>query len=691
MVALLFVLGGAAGLVLLGLTGMHQALRSAEDSARIDAERSALATARGIRTALADPNLLDHFDPAHRFSWEGGGPIVPEAVAWVVRPPSENPERDTPRALADRLREASQAEFVDGDPDAAAVVYDRVLDDPLLPPRQRPRVRVAAAWCAHRAGDATRRDAFLDRLVAPFEHPLDARDADAAQGDRKANRSNDGSRDASPDSETLPLDRATAAGAILLAAAADRPYPTVATARFRSFPPAEARTVLDRLHELEAARAGVRLTALESAFDETVRRRHTLRIAIDHRTEILRASAPLHVTNRGDLVLYHPASESAPDADPYESRMSASGRGAVVPLAEAIAAIRRASKIGDRATPPIAAAAAIPWSCDVVYGDTFPDGAVPVLAGVGVVPNHASPAIEPWMPVAIFVLLGATLAFGLVLSIRAIREERAAIAVRDEFLSAVTHELKTPLASIQLLGEMLHDGRDIDDVARDRYHRRLAAETGRLRMILDNVLDLGRAERHESAYELQTVDLRDVVDDTLRVFEPLAERDDLAVGVRHPESTTATLVRADRDSLRQALLNVLENARRHAAGSAGLEPPTASPNRSIHIETRSAGTHCALRIRDHGPGVPPEERDAIFEKFRRGRDAAASGNPGVGLGLFLARCILRDHGGDLRYEAPDDGGRGACFVATIPRADASTPGDAVHDAEPAADRTRAEP
>jgi two-component system phosphate regulon sensor histidine kinase PhoR len=218
----------------------------------------------------------------------------------------------------------------------------------------------------------------------------------------------------------------------------------------------------------------------------------------------------------------------------------------------------------------------------------------------------------------------------------------------------VTHERKTPLASLRLLAEMLDEGRVRAPAQQREYFRMLAGETVRLQALIDNVLDLGRMERGERALDLRPCELGEVVRDAVAVFAPVAARDGRTVTVRGDEG--ALPVRADRAGLTQALLNVLDNARKYGAGA------------RIEV-TLAAGPHAVrVAVRDFGPGVPPAERERIFERFVRGAAQAAGDVPGVGLGLYLARAIARAHGGELRCEAPDDGGPGAVFAFVLPLA-----------------------
>jgi len=238
------------------------------------------------------------------------------------------------------------------------------------------------------------------------------------------------------------------------------------------------------------------------------------------------------------------------------------------------------------------------------------------------------------------------------LGVRALRQQARAVRERADFLTVVTHELKTPLASIRLLAEMLLESR-VPPERTGEYFGLLAGEAARLSMLIENVLDLGRLERGERAYDRRECDLADLAREAVAMCGPLAERDGLTLELR--QGTPHATVLADRDALLQALLNVLDNARKYA-----------TVGRRIEFVSAVRGSELQLSVRDFGGGVPEGERDAIFDQFARGVAHRHGSVPGVGLGLHLARTIARQHGGDLVCVAPGDGGPGACFTLSLP-------------------------
>ncbi len=284
-------------------------------------------------------------------------------------------------------------------------------------------------------------------------------------------------------------------------------------------------------------------------------------------------------------------------------------------------------------------------------------GGIPAAPLIAALPRRDT-ALSPWADSTwvslLLVVLAGSFCLGLFFTLRAVRREADAARVRSDFLMGVTHELKTPLASIRLLSEMLEEGRVPDENKRAAYHRLLSGESARLGMLIENVLDLGRMERGERAYDLRMQGVKPAVEEALNLFRPLAERDGLRLDVALDDVRFEGLL--DRGALVQALLNVLENARKYALDGGGVE-----------VRGESTEDVYTILVRDFGPGIPEEEREAVFDRFRRGAAHQDGSIAGVGLGLHLARRLVRDLGGDLRAIPPQDDRGGACFALTLPR------------------------
>ena len=291
----------------------------------------------------------------------------------------------------------------------------------------------------------------------------------------------------------------------------------------------------------------------------------------------------------------------------------------------------------------------------VVPGAESGSDLVTVTEHLAVVPQLSPPSFwaNPLVLIVFLVILLATFGGGLFFTFRALWREGAAMRARADFLTSVTHELKTPLSSIRLLSEMLAEGRVSGDAKQEEYYGLLAGESARLTALIENVLDLGRMERGERAYDLRPLVPDEVVGEAVRVFAPVASRDavDVAVDLAAEDAT----VSGDRGALVQALLNVLDNARKYAG-----------QGERIEVATGVDGGSYWIRVRDYGPGIPEAARDAVFERFARGAAHQDGSIAGVGLGLYLARVILRAHGGDVECASPDGGG--AALVLRIPLA-----------------------
>jgi signal transduction histidine kinase len=218
---------------------------------------------------------------------------------------------------------------------------------------------------------------------------------------------------------------------------------------------------------------------------------------------------------------------------------------------------------------------------------------------------------------------------------------------KTDFVSNVSHELKTPLTSIRMFSELLAENRVEDPTRQKQFLRIITAETARLTRLINNVLDFARMERGEKTYKMERFDLRTVVEEICATYRPHLEEHGFALECVIP--ATPMLVKGDRDALAQVLVNLLSNAEKYSADK-----------KEIRVELVADG----LRVCDRGLGVPKGCEQKIFEQFFRAHDSLASGIEGSGLGLTLAQQIVRAHGGSISYQ-PREGG-GSCFSVRIP-------------------------
>lgn len=231
---------------------------------------------------------------------------------------------------------------------------------------------------------------------------------------------------------------------------------------------------------------------------------------------------------------------------------------------------------------------------------------------------------------------------------------------KTDFVSNVSHELKTPLTSIRMFAELLAEGRVADPNKSRSYLNIISAEASRLTRLINNVLDFSRMERGEKEYNFQPCDLTCVLRETVQTYRPHLEAGGFSFSANLPEQPAP--IRGDRDALSQIIVNLLSNAEKYSNGPKEI---------AVEIQPQQAPSpHVDVRVLDRGPGVPAGCGEKIFEQFYRAHDSLSSGIQGSGLGLTLARQIARAHGGDVLYE-PRDGG-GSCFTLRLPL-DATAP------------------
>ncbi len=222
---------------------------------------------------------------------------------------------------------------------------------------------------------------------------------------------------------------------------------------------------------------------------------------------------------------------------------------------------------------------------------------------------------------------------------------------KTSFVANVSHELKTPLTTIRMYAEMLGEGRITDESKRRRYLQVIIDESQRLSRLVNNVLDFGRLEQGRKTYLITEFDLCDTLHEVLDSQAVRIEGAGITLVRKIPAEVCA--VSADRDAFEQAVLNLIDNALKYAGGSPEFE-----------VELVRDGRSCRIRVLDRGPGVPSAQRQRIFEKFHRVDDSLTTSQPGSGLGLSIARQLLRDMGGDLTCS--ERSGGGCCFEILLP-------------------------
>ncbi|MDR1508341.1 MAG: HAMP domain-containing histidine kinase [Synergistaceae bacterium] len=263
-----------------------------------------------------------------------------------------------------------------------------------------------------------------------------------------------------------------------------------------------------------------------------------------------------------------------------------------------------------------------------------------------------------WVQVA---TLCSVMITGSIVLIRMMSYEMRVASQKTTFVANVSHELKTPLTSIRLYAEILLSGKQNDEERKREYLRTMMSEADRLSHLVDNVLSFSRRGSGNERHEPGKFSLTEVARATLSQLEPNLARSGFTVSF---SADGALMVKGDRESLKQVIMNLLSNAEKYSGNA-----------REIFVGCSCENGRALVSIADRGIGVEPEMKDKIFQEFVRGDDTLSAPCGGSGLGLSIARDIARRHGGDVMY-APRPGG-GSVFTLLLP----VCPGGGLRDME----------
>jgi signal transduction histidine kinase len=310
---------------------------------------------------------------------------------------------------------------------------------------------------------------------------------------------------------------------------------------------------------------------------------------------------------------------------------------------------------------------------------------------------------------------------GLLVARRAFYEQHRLSEMKTNFVSSVSHELRAPIASIRLLAEGLERGKIVEAGKKQEYYHFLVQESRRLTSLIENVLDFSRIDQGRKDYRFEPTDLEAIVDQTIRLMRPGAEEKKVelvwqrnAVGAAPPIHNSvgpcyaAAPYSGDRESplepenlgrdaarpyrqnasaegspqlapgkekqsgpeapggggpvlscdglaIQQALINLIDNAVKHSPAGA-----------KVAIGLDAAGDSIQLWVEDHGPGIPPEEHEKIFERFYRRGSELRRETQGIGIGLTIVKHIVEAHGGRVLLRSAV--GQGSRFTIELPNA-----------------------
>jgi signal transduction histidine kinase len=236
-----------------------------------------------------------------------------------------------------------------------------------------------------------------------------------------------------------------------------------------------------------------------------------------------------------------------------------------------------------------------------------------------------------------------------------LRQEETGRAVADDarqrLIMAVSHDLRTPIASLRVLTEAVED-RIATGATRTRYLLEMHTHVATLSALIDDLFDLARAQAGDIALANQPVEIGELVSETVAAMRAAGEERRVkleAEPLAGQGPGPALVARADPEKIRRVLLNLLDNAIHHTP-----------PGGNVIARTSRRAGKVEVEVADDGAGVAPEDREHVFEAFYRGGEHAARSGDGSGLGLAIARAIVNAHGGEI-WLAPAQRGTRVCF------------------------------
>ncbi|MCA9266904.1 MAG: PAS domain-containing protein [Planctomycetales bacterium] len=236
-------------------------------------------------------------------------------------------------------------------------------------------------------------------------------------------------------------------------------------------------------------------------------------------------------------------------------------------------------------------------------------------------------------------------------TVRDITQQKLADQMRSQFMDAATHELRTPLANIKAYAETLASMDEPDLESQKEFCNTINSEATRLARFVDDMLSISSMEVGSLSIERQNVDPRRLIDEIVEKMRPLVRQKSLTFDVDTPAKMPE--VQLDKDKMSAVLINLLGNAVKYTP-----------PQGRVALRVKFTETHMLIDVEDTGMGISEAELPRVFEKFFRSSDPRVLEQSGTGLGLSLAREVVRLHGGDITVQSQVD--RGSTFSVTIP-------------------------
>lgn len=224
--------------------------------------------------------------------------------------------------------------------------------------------------------------------------------------------------------------------------------------------------------------------------------------------------------------------------------------------------------------------------------------------------------------------------------------------LKNEFISTVTHEMRTPLTSVRAVAEVLLYNPDLEENQHTKFSKIIIDESERLSRLINDILDFQKIESGRIEWNFKMLDFQQVVEDSVEATHQLLLQKGIQIEVAVPEYTPHIF--GDYDRLMQVMLNLISNAVKFCDEDKG----------RIHIKIEKDGDQLIVTVQDNGLGIDPQNHRLIFQEFRQIKDNSRGRPTGTGLGLSITKRIINYHKGDIRVESKLD--HGAKFIFTLP-------------------------
>ncbi len=261
-------------------------------------------------------------------------------------------------------------------------------------------------------------------------------------------------------------------------------------------------------------------------------------------------------------------------------------------------------------------------------------------------------AAERFMQTGVlFIAVDILLIIGAIIVFRNIRREVELAQLKSDFVSNVSHELKTPLALIRMFAETLEMKRVPNEEKKQEYYSIIVQETERLTRLINNILTFSRIESGRKEYHMRRTDLNTIVEKVMSIYGFHLEHREFSSEIHLDDRPV--IVHADEEAVAEALINLIDNAMKYS-----------DEQRHVAIRTGAREGQCFIEVEDHGIGIDPRHQKRIFEKFYRVSEGLVHTAKGSGLGLSLVQAIATAHGGHVQLESTP--GRGSRFRLCFP-------------------------